>query len=141
MSPRKKKTVYRSKFEGEIAQQLKKKKVEYSYEPSWGKLSYTIPAKDALYTPDFYITTKSGKQIIIEAKGIWDFQDRHKHLLLRRKYPDLDIRFVFYNSKNKIRKGSKTTYRDICEGKGRGMFKGICWKYSDKKIPQDWLME
>ena len=133
--------LYRSGLEKEIATQLKNNKTEYSYEPAWGKISYIIPAKNCKYLPDFYITTKSGKQIIIEAKGIWVFTDRLKHYLIRKMHPKLDIRFVFSNPKSKIRKGSKTTYAHICEGKGRGMFKDIKWKYATKKIPQSWLDE
>lgn len=132
---------YRSKLEKEIARELDLEQIKYDYEPKWGKLQYIIPAKASTYLPDFYITTKSGKTIIIECKGIWIYEDRYKHLLIRRSRPDLDIRFVFSNSKNKIRKGSKTTYADICEGKGRGYFKGVKWKYADKRIPKEWLEE
>lgn len=132
---------FRSKLEEDIALELKKKEVPFEFEPAWGKIDYTIPAKQAKYNPDFYIETKSGKQIIIEAKGIWVYEDRYKHLLLRKSRPDLDIRFVFSNSKSKIRKGSATTYADICNGEGKGLFKGISWKYADRKIPDEWLME
>ena len=132
---------YRSNIEQEIAKELEKKKVPFDYEPKWGKVNYTIPAKLSTYTPDFYIKTRSGKTIVIEVKGIWIYQDRYKHLLVKKSRPDLDIRFVFSNSKNKIRKGSKTTYADICKGKGRGFFKNVTWKYADKKIPQEWINE
>ncbi len=133
--------MYRSGLEKEVAQQLRKNKVPYKYEPSDGKLTYTIPAKNASYLPDFYITTKSGKTIIIECKGIWVYVDRYKHLLIRQTHPELDIRFVFSNPRSKIRKGSKTTYADICEGKGKGQFKGVTWQYAAKKIPKSWLNE
>jgi predicted nuclease of restriction endonuclease-like RecB superfamily len=132
---------YRSKIEGEIAKQLRNNKISFDYEPSWGKVVYTVPSKNSVYNPDFYITTRTGKTIIIEVKGIWVYEDRYKHLLLRQQHPELDIRFVFSSSKNRIRKGSKTTYRDICEGKGRGPFKGVVWHYADKKIPKEWLEE
>lgn len=132
---------YRSGLEEEVAAQLRKNKVQYSYEPKAGKIKYTIPAKKATYTPDFYITTKSGKTIIIECKGIWVYADRYKHLLIKKSRPDLDIRFVFYNPKGKIRKNSKTTYADICEGKGWGIFKDVKWQYAKKKIPKEWLDE
>lgn len=136
-----KKQSYRSGLEKEIADQLKRNNVDYEYEPDWGKINYIIPAKKCRYTPDFYITTKSGKQIIIEVKGIWVFADRLKHLLIKLANPELDIRFVFSNPKGKIRKGSKTTYADICEGKGKGMFKDVTWQYAAKRIPQKWLKE
>lgn len=134
-------SIKRSKLEDEVTRFLEKNKIEYRYEPKDGKLVYTIPAKKCTYLPDFYIKTRSGKTIIIECKGIWVYDDRYKHLLVKKAYPDLDIRFVFSNSKNKIRKGSKTTYADICKGKGRGYFKGVSWMYADKNIPREWLNE
>lgn len=130
---------FRSKLESEIAKQLKSSKTTYYYE--LGKISYKVPAVQRVYIPDFEIVTKSGKTIIIEGKGLWVYDDRYKHLLIRQQRPELDIRFVFSNSKTKIRKGSKTTYADICNGKGRGVFKGVTWKYADKKIPKSWLEE
>lgn len=77
----------------------------------------------------------------IETKGIWAYDDRYKHYLIRCQHPELDIRFVFTRSKSRISKGSKTTYRDICEGRGRGVFRGVTWKYADKTIPKEWLNE
>jgi hypothetical protein len=132
---------FRSGLEKEVAKQLKNSKIKFEYEPKEKKLNYTIPVKKARYTPDFYITTRTGKEIIIECKGIWTFVDRYKHLLVRRANPDKDIRFVFSNPKSKIRKGSKMTYADICEGKGRGMFKDQTWKYSKLSIPESWFEE
>lgn len=132
---------YRSGLEDDTAKYLKKNKIKFEYEPADKKICYIKPATDHVYTPDFYITTKSGKVIIIETKGIWTYEDRLKHLLIKQQHPSLDIRFVFSRSKSKIRKGSSTTYADICEGKGRGKFKGMVWKYADKKIPQEWLDE
>lgn len=129
---------YRSEFEKDIARQLRLRKIKFEYEKE--KIPYTKVTYHN-YVPDFIIHTKSGKKVYIEAKGIWVFADRYKHLLIRRQHPELDIRFVFYNAKGKIRKGSKTTYADICEGKGKGMFKDVTWKYSNKKIPVSWLNE
>lgn len=132
---------FRSGIESKIAEQLTKEGISYDYEPDWGKIPYTIPASKHSYLPDFYITTRKGKKIIIEVKGIWVYADRYKHLLIRKANPNLDIRFVFSNSKNKIRKGSKTTYRDICEGRGKGLFKDVTWLYSDKSIKKEWFDE
>lgn len=132
---------FRSKIEATVAADLEKEGIGFDYEPAWGKIPYIVPASKHSYLPDFYITTKTGKKIIIEVKGIWAYADRYKHLLIRKANPELDIRFVFSNSKNKIRKGSKTTYRDICEGRGKGIFKDVSWKYSDKTINKDWYYE
>jgi len=132
---------YRSGLEFNTASDLRKKKVTYEYEPSDKKVVYIVPESVHRYTPDFVITTATGKTIIVETKGVFDSDDRKKHLLIRQQHPELDIRFVFTRSKARIRKGSKTTYGDICDGKGRGIFKGITWIYSDKTIPQEWLDE
>lgn len=90
---------------------------------------YTIPASDHQYTPDFQLANG----ILIEAKGLFDVDDRRKHLLIKKQYPHLDIRFVFQNPKNKIYKGSKTTYADWCDKYG--------FKYATKLIPASWFKE
>lgn len=131
--------MYRSGLEDTNAKLLTKKKVPFTYEVL--KIPYTEPASKHIYTPDFVITNKSGKSIIIETKGIWAFKDRLKHLLVRQQHPDLDIRFVFTRSKSKISKLSTTTYADICNGLGRGKFRGVTWQYADKAIPEDWINE
>lgn len=133
-----KRALFRSGLERKISIALKRKKIEHSYESL--KIKYELHLY-RVYTPDFVVTTKSGKTIIIEAKGIWDETDRKKHLIIKQQYPDLDIRFIFSNSKTKIRKGSQTSYADICNGLGRGDYKGITWQFADKKIPQEWLEE
>ena len=53
--------------------------------------------------------------------------------MLREQYPDMDLRFVFTNSKGKIRKGSKTTYAMWCNKYG--------FQYADKLIPASWFKE
>jgi len=138
---RKERASYKSGLEDTVGKYLENKGIEFSYEPKWGKIHYTVPAKDRKYTPDFYIKTKSGKTIIVETKGLWDAADREKHRLIKEQHPELDIRFVFTRSKAKLRKGSPTTYADICEGRGRGPFKGLTWKYADKVVPDEWLQE
>ncbi len=132
-------STYRSGLEDTNAKLLTKEKVPFTYEIL--KIKYVEPSSNHTYTPDFVITTKSGKSIIIETKGIWNSKDRLKHLLIRQQHPDLDIRFVFTRSKSKISKTSKTTYGDICNGLGRGRFKGILWLYADKTIPLNWMEE
>ena len=136
------KKLYRSGLEYDTACDLRtKKNISYEYEPSDKKIVYIVPESTHKYTPDFVITTATGKTIIVETKGVFDSEDRKKHLLIRQQHPELDIRFVFTRSKARIRKRSKTTYADICEGRGRAPFKGITWKYSDKTIPEEWLNE
>lgn len=71
--------------------------------------------------------------IIIEAKGLFETADRQKHLLIKKQYPHLDIRFIFQNPRNKIYKGSKTTYADWCKKHG--------FLYAAKLIPASWFRE
>jgi len=52
-------------------------------------------------------------------------------LLIKEQNPKLDIRIVFQNENQKIRKGSKTTYADFCNKHGI--------LFASKEIPEDWL--
>jgi len=133
---------FKSKLERTNANILEEAGVEFEYEPKEAKISYILPASKHLYTPDLPFKTKgTGKIIIVETKGIWDYADRYKHVNIKKLYPSLDIRFVFTRSATKTSKGARQTYADICEGRGRGIFKGVTWKYADKKIPMDWIEE
>ena len=118
---------HRSGLEDKIALQIKNIENKEVYEQSY--LNYTIPASDHRYTPDFILSNG----IIIEAKGLFETEDRKKHLLIKKQYPHLDIRFVFQNPNNKIYKGSKTTYADWCKKHG--------YKYATKLIPDSWFRE
>ena len=113
---------YRSGFEQTLANQLQRSGVAFEYETI--KLEYR---KIATYTPDFILPNG----IIIEAKGLWTVEDRTKHVLIRQQHPHLDIRLVFMNAYNKIRKGSNTTYARWCEKKNI--------IYANKQIPKSWL--
>lgn len=121
-----KKYGFRSGLEEKVGEQLKKLYGSVEYETE--KIKYTIN-EVRTYTPDF----KLPNGIIIETKGRFTPDDRKKHLLIKEQYPDLDIRFVFSNSNNKIRKGSKTSYADWCSKNG--------FLYTDKLIPEEWLEE
>jgi hypothetical protein len=119
---------FRSGLEETVAKDLEDRNIDYSYESL--KISYTIPTSNHTYTIDFELHVNG---IIIETKGRFTVQDRKKHLLIKHQHPEYDIRFVFSNSKCKIRKGSKTTYGMWCDKNG--------FKYADKKIPEEWLLE
>lgn len=69
--------------------------------------------------------------IIIETKGRFVTADRQKHLLIKEQHPNLDIRFLFQNSKARISKSSKTTYADWCRKHG--------FQFADKVVPEEWL--
>lgn len=122
---------YRSGLEDQIKKQLTESEKKYTYESE--KISYIQPEKIRSYTPDFILNKKDGSKMYIETKGRWVLDDRKKHELIKKQYPDIDIRFVFSNPNAKINKKSKTTYADICDKFG--------WKYSKKTIPIEWLNE
>lgn len=118
---------YRSGLEEKNIEYLKTLRINPRYEEVY--LEYTIPESVHKYTPDFVLPNG----IIIETKGVWDAEDRKKHILIREQHPELDIRFVFSRSKTPIYKGSKTTYASFCEKNGI--------KFADKIIPEAWISE
>lgn len=132
---------YRSKLERLNGKFLEENNISFFYEPKEGKIKYLVPASIHEYTPDFWLPKKDGTWIVVETKGIWDYDDRLKHVWIKKEYPNLDLRFVFTNSRTKTSKGAKQTYADICEGRGRGVFRDLTWQYADKKIPEAWLYE
>jgi hypothetical protein len=122
---------YRSGLEEQIAAQLKLKNIKFEYETK--TLKYTKPEKVHRYTPDFILFKKDGEPMYIEGKGRFLTVDKQKSLLVKNQYPNLDLRFVFSNSKTRISKKSKTTYAMWCEKHG--------FKYADGFIPKEWIKE
>lgn len=118
---------YRSGLEEKVQSELTKAGVEAEYECF--RIPYVVPKTDHYYTPDFLLPNG----IVIETKGRFTIEDRKKHLLLKEQYPEIDLRFVFTNSKGKIRKGSQTTYAMWCERNG--------FEYADKLVPKKWILE
>ena len=117
---------YRSGLEKNVAEFLKTKQKKVRYEKlkiEWEDLRYRT------YTPDF--TLDNG--IIIETKGVFDSEDRRKHLQVQEQHPELDIRFVFTNLYAKLYKGSKTTYAEWCDKNN--------FLASHRIIPKEWLTE
>lgn len=117
---------YRSGLERGIAEYLKdnQKKVRYeALKIEWEDLRYRT------YTPDFVLDNG----IIIETKGIFDSEDRRKHLEIKKQHPELDIRFVFSNASARLYKGSKTKYSEWCDSKD------FLWAH--RVIPEAWLKE
>ena len=55
--------------------------------------------------------------------------DRRKHVEIKKQYPELDLRFVFQNSRAKLYKGAKSSYGDWCKRHG--------FKYAEKVIPDE----
>ena len=117
---------YRSGLESKVSAQLNEAGVSFEYETF--KIEYQVN-ETRKYTPDFRLPNG----IIVETKGRFVAADRKKHLLVQQQHPNLDIRFVFTNSKAKLNKGAKSTYADWCQKHG--------FLYSDKTIPEEWLNE
>jgi len=120
------KAKYRSGLEKQTALVLSERQKKVRYELlkiEWEDLRYRT------YTPDFQLDNG----IFIETKGIFDSEDRRKHMEVRRQHPELDIRFVFSNSKAKLYKGAKSRYCDWCEKNN--------FLYSHRLIPKEWLTE
>jgi len=124
-SPIRTNTTYKSRFEEQFACLLHKLGLDFAYEE--GQVEYILTH---FYKPDW----KIGKaNYVIETKGIFDQEDRRKHLAIKKQHPELDIRFVFY-ADNKLYKGAKSRYSDWCKKHG--------FKYSvGLGIPEEWLFE
>jgi len=118
---------FRSGLEDKVSQQLLDEGVPVKYEEMY--IEYTRPQSSHKYTPDFELPNG----IIIETKGRFMVADRKKHLLIKAQHPELDIRFVFSNSKAKLNKNSKTTYALWCTKNG--------FKFADRLIPRAWLKD
>ena len=121
---------WRSGLEETLAADLRSRGVDYEYEEHVLKL--TIPSRISRYTPDFYIKTKSGKTIIVESKGQFKTDNRQRMILVSQQN-DIDLRFVFSNSNQRISKTSKTTYGMWCDKHG--------FLYADRTVPEEWLNE
>lgn len=116
---------YRSKFEQKVATNLIARGVDFQYEED--SLSYVI---ESVYTVDFTILPNG---IMIETKGVLKPADRRKMRAVKDQHPKADIRFVFQNANNKLRKGSPTSYAQWAERHG--------FKWANKEIPQEWIDE
>lgn len=118
---------FRSGLEEAIALDLKSKGIIATFEA--GPITYIQPEKKRKYTKDFILPNA----IVIESKGRFVSEDRAKHLLIKAQHPDLEIRFVFSNPKQRISKASKTTYAMWCDKNG--------YTYSKSLTPVAWLQE
>lgn len=118
------------RFEYNNFEKKKRRVKKFSYESDL--FEYIVPEIKREYTPDWTITTNSGKTIYIEFKGVLDLDTRKKMKLVISQHPDKDIRFVFQRGINKIRKGSKTTYMAWAAKEGI--------RAADGEIPNSWLI-
>lgn len=133
----------RNKFERDLFEQLLKAKIKFDYESE--KISYTLTSD---YIPDFVIHRpgvfskqplsrpceaggRTDDRLFIEGKGQFDASTRRKMLAVKRQNPELDIRFVFYNSNAKIGKGNKMTHGEWATKNG--------FLFAHRDIPVEWL--
>lgn len=116
----------RSTLESYTISDLKERQVAFEYEPH--RIKY-MQVQERAYTPDILLANG----IYVEVKGYFTSLDRVKHLLIRKSNPDLDIRFLFQNAKNRLSKTSKTTYAAWCEKHG--------FLWAEKHVPQEWINE
>lgn len=108
----------RNPFEAKLERQIKRSKIPFSYETE--KIEYIIIGN---YIPDFILETSSGK-MYIEAKGHFRREAKVKMLAVKKRFPDLDIRFVFYKH-SKINEKWCKRYK---------------FPYAYETIPQGWLL-
>lgn len=118
---------YRSGLEESVSDQLRKLGVKFKYEELI--LPFTQPSKPRKYTPDFLLPNG----IVVETKGRFVTADRQKALLVKQQHPDVEIRFVFSNSRSRISKQSNTTYAKWATDHG--------FPFADKLIPVSWIEE
>lgn len=118
---------FRSGLELQIDESLKANGIDGEYEKYI--IEYTKPATTHKYHPDFRLPNG----IFVETKGRFLADDRKKHLLIKAQHPELDIRFLFSNSKTKLSKSSKTTYASWCDKYG--------FKWAERTVPDEWLNE
>lgn len=118
---------FRSGLEEAVAAQLRTEGIHFDYESL--RIPFVPSAKPRRYTPDFVLANG----IIVETKGRFETDDRQKMKLIKQQHPDLDIRFVFSNSRARISKQSKTTYGVWSASNG--------FPYADVRVPTSWLRE
>lgn len=103
---------YRNKFEKSTAEVLKGL---CEYEPE--KIPYTVFRN---YVPDFVGKDKTGKKILVEAKGFFRVGDVQKYKAIRDSLINFncELIFVLYSPKKKLRKGSKMNMSEWCTKEG-----------------------
>ncbi|MDF1853502.1 MAG: hypothetical protein P1U85_21880 [Verrucomicrobiales bacterium] len=130
---------YRSKYEANIAKDLKARRIKFEYETI--KIPYYLSKKGRckfcssgvvfvhkVYTPDFIIGS-----LIIEAKGRFVSSDRTKMLAAKEANPSLDIRMLFMRDQWCTKKKRKR-YSDWCNDHNIPFAFGTA-------LPKSWLRE
>jgi len=92
------------------------------------RIPYSVQV-NSHYIPDWILPTQC---LLVEVKGEFKLEDRAKMLHIKAQYPDLDIRILFQNPRQKLNSKSHTTYEEWCRKNGFPCAKG-------PEIPEDWL--
>ena len=115
---------FRSKFEAQVASDLIKKKVQFSYET----VSYDYVISSS-YTPDIILPN-----CVVELKGTLLKEERKKYIAVKTQHPTLSLRFCFQNANNKLSKAKRSlTYWQWAERHG--------FLWCNKTIPEEWYAE
>lgn len=116
MARKKKKTdtgKFRSHFELDASEKLGADNYEVA------ELTYTIPAEDHKYIPDFTTTAQDGHDIHWETKGRFRTKtEADKYIYVRDSNPGIDIRFVIMSDKTLMPRSKKTTMKEWLERNG-----------------------
>ncbi len=92
------------------------------------------------YTCDFMLIKGDGSPLYIETKGRFCSKDRTKHRLLKKQYPDVDIRLLFSDN-GKV--SDRTRYLDWA--RKSDIPAALIIKPNKKRegvyIPREWLIE
>ena len=92
--------------------------MRFSYEGE--KLPYILSRK---YIPDFIIETSHGK-VYVETKGYLRPEDKAKLAAIKKQYPEIDLRIVFYSfNRRYVRWAEKVKI-----------------PYAIEKIPKEWII-
>ncbi len=118
---------YRSGFEAQVAADLIARGISPEYEKV--RLLYDIPHT---YVVDFAPKTNKGEQLLIEAKGYFPPSDRTKMLAIRAAHPLHDVRLLFQNARQRLRRGSRTTIAAWAQKHG--------FKWAEGLVPEDWIV-
>lgn len=98
---------FRSHFELDASEKLGTDNYEVT------ELSYTIPAVEHRYTPDFTTTAQDGHQVHWETKGRFRTKaEAEKYIYVRDSNPGIDLRFVIMDRKTMMPRSRKTTMYD-----------------------------
>ena len=124
-------TLYKSKFEVNVAREFRQKGIKFEYEPeTW---EFTQPEKRRKYHPDFKIRTQTGITAFVETKGRLTSEDRKKLLWVREQHPKKKLILLFMNSSVTLTKASKTTYAEWCR---KNNFEYYDFRFG---LPKTWI--